>query len=70
MSGLNPFASIIFSVIIAALDTGADALQISLKLPSAMGEVLQGLILIPLLAGSIFTEYRLVSVRKPRQEAT
>jgi simple sugar transport system permease protein len=70
MSGLNPFASIIFSVIMAALDTGADALQISLKLPSAMGEVLQGLILIPLLAGSIFTDYRLVSIRRPNQEAT
>jgi simple sugar transport system permease protein len=42
----------------AALETGSDALQI-LKLPSAMGEVMQGLILIPLLAGSVFTEYRL-----------
>lgn len=69
MSGLNPFASIIIAIIMAALDTGADALQISLKLPSAMGEVLQGLILIPLLAGSIFTEYKLIAVGKQKEVA-
>lgn len=60
MSGLNPFVSILVAIIMAALETGSDALQITLKLPSAMGEVLQGLILIPLLAGSIFTEYKLL----------
>jgi simple sugar transport system permease protein len=69
MSGLNPFVSILISIIMAALDTGADALQISLKLPSAMGEVLQGLILIPLLAGSIFTEYKLIAVGRHKEVA-
>ena len=59
MSGLNPFVSILVALIMAALETGSDALQI-MKLPSAMGEVMQGLILIPLLAGSVFAEYRLV----------
>ncbi len=66
MSGLNPFASILVAIVMAGLLTGADALQISMKLPAAMGEVLQGLVLLPLLAGSIFTEYRLLIIRKPK----
>ncbi len=66
MSGLNPFVSILVAVIMASLETGSDALQI-MKLPSAMGEVMQGLILIPLLAGSIFVEYRLVLHAKHKE---
>ncbi|MGE4583730.1 MAG: ABC transporter permease [Sphaerochaeta sp.] len=68
MSGLNPFVSILVAMIMAALETGSDALQI-MKLPSAMGEVMQGLILLPLLAGSVFTEYKLI-VRSKHKEAT
>jgi simple sugar transport system permease protein len=64
MSGLNPFASIIVAMALAAITTGADALQIAMKLPESMGEVLQGLVLIPLLAGSIFVEHRLVLIKK------
>lgn len=69
MSGLNPIASIFVAILMAALDTGSDALQITLKLPSAMGEVLQGLILIPLLAGSIFTEYKLLVLGKHKESS-
>lgn len=69
MSGLNPFISIVVSVIMAALETGSDALQMTMKLPNAMGAVLQGLILIPLLAGNIFIEYRLLVI-KTRKEVT
>ena len=68
MSGLNPFVSIVVALIMAALETGSDALQL-MKLPAAMGEVMQGLILIPLLAGSIFTEYKLVT-HTSHKEAT
>jgi simple sugar transport system permease protein len=53
----------------AALETGSDALQMTMKLPNAMGAVLQGLILIPLLAGNIFIEYRLLVI-KNRKEVT
>ena len=44
-------------------------LQMTMKLPNAMGAVLQGLILIPLLAGNIFIEYRLLVI-KTRKEVT
>jgi simple sugar transport system permease protein len=63
MSGLNPFVSIVIALFLAALETGSDALQITMHLPSAMGEVLQGLILIPLLAGSIFIDHRIKPAR-------
>lgn len=59
MSNLNPFASIVVAIVMASLTTGADALQIAMKLPESMGEVLQGLVLLPLLAGSIFNDYKL-----------
>ena len=64
MAGLNPFASIIVAVVMAALTTGAGQLQIAMKLPESMGAVLQGLVLIPLLAGSIFTEHKLKLIKK------
>ena len=64
MSGLNPFASIVVAIVMAALVTGADSLQIVMKLPESMGAVLQGLVLLPLLAGSIFVEHKLKMIRK------
>ncbi|MDD3671239.1 MAG: ABC transporter permease [Sphaerochaetaceae bacterium] len=64
MGGLNPFGSIIVAIVMAALSTGAGQLQIALKLPEAMGAVLQGLVLLPLLAGSLFNEYHLRVIKK------
>lgn len=64
MSGLNPFISIFVATFLAALQTGSDALQITMNLPSAMSGVLQGLILIPLLAGNIFIDHRLKRIDK------
>jgi len=64
MSNLNPFASIIVAIVMASLTTGADALQIAMKLPESMGAVLQGLVLIPLLAGSVFHDYHLKLIRE------
>lgn len=67
MSGLNPFVSIIFAFILAILKTGSVSLQLLMKLDSSMGDVLQGLILIPLLAGSVFTEYKLKYIKSHRR---
>ncbi|MCK9191370.1 MAG: ABC transporter permease [Sphaerochaetaceae bacterium] len=69
MSNLNPILSIFISLFLAALQTGSDALQITMKLPSSMSEVLQGLILLPLLAGNIFIDHRLRIVEKKSTEA-
>jgi ABC-type uncharacterized transport system permease subunit len=35
----------------------------TMGLPAAMGLVMQGMILFPMLAGSLFTEYRLKLIR-------
>ena len=68
MSGLNPFLSIIYAFVLAGLEIGANRLQIAVKLPAALGEVLQGLILIPLLASNIFIDYKLVFKKRDRKE--
>ncbi len=44
-------------------------MQIMMGLPSAVGTVLQGMILFPMLAGTLFTEYRL-RIIMPRKSAS
>ncbi len=63
MSQLNPFAVPFVAVALAGLATGGDQVQMVMGLPAAMGVVMQGLILFPMLAGSLFTEYRIRMVR-------
>ena len=59
MSRLNPAVCVPVSIIMAGLLVGGDSVQIMMGVPSAMGQVMQGMLLFPLLAGSIFSEYRL-----------
>ncbi|MBA7468970.1 MAG: ABC transporter permease [Spirochaeta sp.] len=59
MAQLNPIAAIFVAVLMAALLVGGDQVQMIMGLPAAMGLVLQGMILFPMLAGNLFTEYRL-----------
>ena len=64
MSRLNPAVCVPVSVLMAGLLVGGDSVQIMMGVPAAMGKVMQGMILFPMLAGSIFTEYRLVFSRQ------
>ncbi len=59
MAQLNPLAVVGVAVLMAALLVGGDQVQLTMGLPASVGVVLQGMILIPMLAGSLFTEYRL-----------
>ncbi|MBA7563830.1 hypothetical protein ES708_05491 [subsurface metagenome] len=59
MAQLNPIGAIFVAVLMAALLVGGDQVQMIMGLPAAMGLVLQGMILFPMLAGNLFTEYRL-----------
>ena len=59
MSQLNPIAIAPVSVLMAAILVGGDQVQMKMGLPSAMGQVMQGMILFPMLAGSLFTEFRI-----------
>ncbi len=70
LARLNPIIIFFVAVLMAALQVGGDQVQMRMGLPSAVGLVLQGLILFPMLAGSLFTEYKLEIIRKePKAEA-
>jgi len=58
MAQLNPIAVIFVALLMATLLVGGDQIQMRMRLPAAVGLVLQGMILIPMLAGSLFTEFR------------
>lgn len=59
LAQLNPLAAVFVAILIAALLVGGDQVQMMMGLPAAMGLVVQGMLLFPLLAGSLFTEYKL-----------
>jgi general nucleoside transport system permease protein len=59
MAQLKSIPVLIVAVLMGALLVGGDQVQMMMGLPAAVGVVLQGLILFPLLAGSLFAEYRL-----------
>jgi len=63
MSQLNPIVILFVAILMAALLVGGDQIQMKMRLPASVGLVLQGMILIPMLAGTIFTEYRIRIVR-------
>ncbi len=66
MSQLNPIAVIFVAILLAALRVGGDQVQMVMGLPAAMGLVLQGMILFPMLAGALFSQYRLRIIKTIR----
>ncbi len=64
MSQLNPIAIPFVALLMGGILVGGDQVQLMMGLPSAMGIVMQGLILFPMLAGSLFTEYRIKLIRR------
>jgi len=59
MAQLNPLAIPFVAILMGALLVGGDQVQMVMGLPSSMGLLMQGLMLFPLLAGSLFVEYRI-----------
>ena len=59
MAQLNPLAVLVVAFLMAALLVGGDQIQMKMRLPASVGLVLQGMILIPMLAGMLFREYDL-----------
>lgn len=64
MAQLNSVVVLFVAVLMGALLVGGDQVQMMMGLPASMGLVLQGMILFPMLAGSLFTEYRLRIIRQ------
>lgn len=64
LARLNPLGIGIASILLAGLRVGVENLQLDLQVPAAFGGILEGLILLTVLAGGLFTHYRLVPVRR------
>lgn len=59
MAQLNPLGVILVAFLMASLLVGGDQIQMKMRLPASVGVVLQGMLLIPMLAGSLFRDYTL-----------
>jgi simple sugar transport system permease protein len=59
LARLNPFYIGIASFLLAGLRVGLENLQLDLQVPAAFGGIMEGLILLTVLAGSFFIDYRM-----------
>jgi simple sugar transport system permease protein len=66
LARLNPWAVLLVAFALAVLLVGGDQIQISMGLPASVALVLQGIIFFFVLAGDIFTQYRLRLLREAR----
>ena len=58
LARLNPLYIGISSFLLAGLRVGVENLQLELQIPAAFGEIMEGLILLTILAGTFFVNYR------------
>jgi simple sugar transport system permease protein len=67
MAQLNPLGVIFVAFLMAALLVGGDQIQMRMRLPASVGVVLQGMLLLPMLAGNLFREYTLL-IKRPQAD--
>ncbi len=67
LARLNPLFIGIASFMLAGLRVGVEGLQLDLQVPAAFGGIIEGLILLTVLAGGLFSNYRMVWVRKKHE---
>ena len=65
LARLHPLAIAIAALLLAGLRVGVENLQLDLQVPAAFGGIIEGAILLTVLAGGFFTSYRMVR-GKPR----
>ncbi len=61
---LNPLFIALASFLLAGLRVGVEHLQLDLQVPAAFGDIMEGLILLTVLASAFFEKYR-IGLRKP-----
>ncbi len=69
MGQLNPWGVLLVALLLAGLLVGGDQIQMAMGLPAAMGLVMQGALLFPMLGGALFAEYRLRIMHAAPEEA-
>ena len=67
LARLNPFYIGIAAFMLAGLRVGIEGLQLDLQVPAAFGGIIEGLILLTVLAGGFFNHYR-IGFRRDRHE--
>ena len=65
LARLNPLSIAVASFLLAGLRVGLESLQLDLQVPAAFGEIMEGLILLTVLASGFIVRYR-VEVRRGR----
>ena len=68
LARLNPFYIGIASFLLAGLRVGVEGMQLDLQVPAAFGGIIEGLILLTVLAGGLFNSYRVV-LRRDEHES-
>ncbi len=64
LAQLNPLSIAIASFLLAGLRVGLETLQLDLQVPAAFGQIMEGLILLTVLAGRFFSDYRFALRRR------
>ncbi len=64
LARLNPLSIGIAAFLLAGLRVGVENMQLDLQVPAAFGGIIEGLILLSVLAGGLFTIYKFERVRK------
>jgi simple sugar transport system permease protein len=62
LARLNPLSIAVSSFLLAGLRVGVENLQLDLQVPAAFGGIMEGLILLTVLAGGLFASYRVIIV--------
>jgi len=65
LARLNPLAIAVASYLLAGLRVGVELIQLDLQVPAAFGGILEGLILLTILAAGFFHQYRIIPRSAP-----
>ena len=69
MAQMEPAAIVVVSFLFSILLQGSSYMQISMQIPSATGDVIQGIILLFILGSEFFSRYRVTWDRKEKEAA-
>lgn len=69
MARMEPVAILIVSFLFSILLQGGAYMEISMQIPSATGDVIQGIILLFILGSEFFSRYRIIWEHKQKEEA-
>ena len=68
MAQMEPLAILVVSFLFSILLQGGAYIEISMQIPSVVGDVIQGMILLFILGGEFFSHYRIVRSKREKEE--